>query len=33
MIKISGKGVCGGIAIGKVSKFDRGDVKVKRAHV
>lgn len=33
MIKISGKGVCGGIAIGKVSKFDRGDVKVKRTHV
>lgn len=33
MITISGKGVCGGIAIGKVSKFERGDVKVKRTHI
>lgn len=33
MITISGKGVCGGVAIGKIMKFNRGDVKVKRTHI
>lgn len=32
MITIKGKGVYGAIAIGKISVFNRGEVKVKRAH-
>ncbi len=32
MITIKGKGVYGAIAIGKISVFNRGEGKVKRAH-
>lgn len=33
MIKITGKGVYGAIAIGKISVFNRNEVPVKRAHI
>lgn len=33
MKKYTGKGVCGGIAIGKISVFRRKDIQVKRSHV
>ncbi|HIU57039.1 MAG TPA: phosphoenolpyruvate--protein phosphotransferase [Candidatus Ornithomonoglobus merdipullorum] len=33
MITITGKGVYGAVAIGKISVFSRGEVTVKRAHV
>ncbi len=33
MLVVQGKGVCGGIAIGKVSIYERGDISVKRKHI
>lgn len=33
MIKFSGKGVCGGIAIGTISIFERNEVAVKRTEI
>lgn len=33
MIKFIGKGVCGGIAIGKISVFERGEVHVSRTEI
>lgn len=33
MLVVQGKGVCGGIAIGKVNIYERGDISVKRKHI
>lgn len=33
MSKFSGKGVCGGIAIGKISVFERGEIYVKKTDI
>lgn len=33
MVKFKGKGVCGAVAIGKISVFKRQELKVKRVHI